>query len=340
VSSGDEETPFSEQIQRWLDEGDKLGDAHAQDGGRPASGSAAPKVHAAAMRAATKAFLNRDRSFIVGAALVGGVIVLVLRLASASHAPDAIANAPATPPPRELPVKYPPRPAAPAAQVPSVTFETPTIVMKKAMPEPAARPTAPTPEAAPAPTPAVPVAAVTVPPPPSKPAPPPAPPAPAVAVAAPAAPAAAPEAVAAPKPAPPAPKPAPPATTTPVVAGPPPPDTFAADVLSCRSALNAGKIKTAVAACQRAIDARPTAAEPLALLAEAEFTRGRGREALRLANAAVASDPRCADAYVIIGGVQQDLGHREEAFAAYRRYLSISPRGSHAGELRALLASR
>jgi tetratricopeptide (TPR) repeat protein len=113
-----------------------------------------------------------------------------------------------------------------------------------------------------------------------------------------------------------------------------------ADVATCRTALAAGKIKNAVAACQRAIDARPAAAEPLALLAEAEFTRGRGKEALRLANAAVASDPRCADAYVIIGGVQQDLGRKEEAFAAYRRYLSISPHGAHAGELRALLASR
>jgi tetratricopeptide (TPR) repeat protein len=98
-------------------------------------------------------------------------------------------------------------------------------------------------------------------------------------------------------------------------------------------------VRGALAACRRALDARPASAPALTLLAETELTRGRGREALRLATAATTADPAFADAYVIIGGVHQDAGRDAEARAAYRRYLAIAPRGRHAADLRAVLTN-
>ena len=52
---------------------------------------------------------------------------------------------------------------------------------------------------------------------------------------------------------------------------------------------------------------------------------------------AVALGTEDADAYVLIGHSERRGGHREEAIAAYRRYLDASPNGWHARHVRAAL---
>jgi hypothetical protein len=310
-ADADEEKPFSELMLQWLEEGDKMADA-PPDGARPH----APL--APASRVDLGGVFKRDRALIAGATLIAAVAVLVLRLvgSSAPAAPPEVASGP---PPRELAQPVPA--AGPQARVANVIVGEPSFTMVPHKNPPAARAPAvrvaaagPAPSAAPmrAPSPSEQVS-----------------PAAAATSLGPA----------------PAAVPAPEAAKVARAAAPPPPSVaavpdFADAVSSCRSELAAGHVRSAVAACHRAVDVRPGAPDALTLLAEAEYTRGRAREAMRLASAAVASDASFADAYVIIGSVNQDLGKLEDARAAYRRYLTLAPRGAHAAELRALLASR
>ena len=49
------------------------------------------------------------------------------------------------------------------------------------------------------------------------------------------------------------------------------------------------------------------------------------------------SNADLADAYVYLGGAEQELGNTSEAQAAYKKYLELAPKGRHARELRAVL---
>ena len=60
---------------------------------------------------------------------------------------------------------------------------------------------------------------------------------------------------------------------------------------------------------------------------------------MRLANAALAADPRFADAYVIVGSIQQGANKNDAARAAYSQYLKLAPSGRYASDLRAILAT-
>ena len=73
------------------------------------------------------------------------------------------------------------------------------------------------------------------------------------------------------------------------------------------------------------------------MLAHTELNRGHLAQAGELAAKAVAVDPNIADAYVIIGGVNQDSGKNREAKTAYRRYLQLAPQGRYADELRSIV---
>ena len=85
-----------------------------------------------------------------------------------------------------------------------------------------------------------------------------------------------------------------------------------------------------------------TSAEPAAVLtqrAEAAFAQGRSAEALDLANLALGSDARFADAFFLVGKLQRNAGRLAESRDAYRKYLELAPLGTHAEEARAALAT-
>jgi CheY-like chemotaxis protein len=105
----------------------------------------------------------------------------------------------------------------------------------------------------------------------------------------------------------------------------------------CQTAFANGRMKDATAACAAAQQANPESATAMGLLSHAEFNRNHRKEALSWAEKAVKVDPKLADAYVIIGGVQQDAGHKGEARAAYRKYLDLAPKGQYASDLRAII---
>ena len=75
----------------------------------------------------------------------------------------------------------------------------------------------------------------------------------------------------------------------------------------------------------------------MVLLARADLLAGRATETLVLARRAVAANPRHADAYLLIGTVQQTEGRRQEARSAYQTYLDLAPLGAHASDVRAIL---
>ena len=73
--------------------------------------------------------------------------------------------------------------------------------------------------------------------------------------------------------------------------------------------------------------------------AEAALAQGRAAEALDLANLALGSDARFADAFIVVGKVQRNAGRLPESRDAYRKYLELAPLGTHAEEARAALAT-
>jgi Flp pilus assembly protein TadD len=106
---------------------------------------------------------------------------------------------------------------------------------------------------------------------------------------------------------------------------------------ACQAALRRERAKPALAACEKAALANPASADVLVLLAHANLLAGWEGETLRLARRASFLDPKCADAYLLIGTVQQAAGRKSDARGAYEDYLRLAPRGAHAAEVRAIL---
>jgi Flp pilus assembly protein TadD len=111
------------------------------------------------------------------------------------------------------------------------------------------------------------------------------------------------------------------------------PDALAA----CRTALRRERAKEALVACDKVAQDRPASADALVLLARANLLGGWDGETLRLARRASFLDPSCADAYLLIGSVEQSAGRTSAARTAYESYLRLAPHGLHADELRAIL---
>ncbi|HEY6475112.1 MAG TPA: hypothetical protein VI456_00940 [Polyangia bacterium] len=85
----------------------------------------------------------------------------------------------------------------------------------------------------------------------------------------------------------------------------------------------------------------PTA-EPASLLtkrAETALAAGRSSEAMDLAHLAIVTDPRSADAYLVVGKIQHGSGRLAEARDAFRKYLELAPIGTHAQEARDALTA-
>jgi cytochrome c-type biogenesis protein CcmH/NrfG len=51
------------------------------------------------------------------------------------------------------------------------------------------------------------------------------------------------------------------------------------------------------------------------------------------------ANPENADAYLVIGAVQQQVNNLGEARTAYEKYLKLSPKGQYAKEIRSILSS-
>jgi tetratricopeptide (TPR) repeat protein len=73
------------------------------------------------------------------------------------------------------------------------------------------------------------------------------------------------------------------------------------------------------------------------MLANAELDSGNYAKTLDWAKRALEVDPKIPEAYVFIGGAEQQLAHLPEAAAAYQKYLEMEPQGRWAGELRSIL---
>jgi tetratricopeptide (TPR) repeat protein len=75
------------------------------------------------------------------------------------------------------------------------------------------------------------------------------------------------------------------------------------------------------------------------ILARVELDRGRAAEARSWAKKALYVNPDLADAYVVLGGAEQESENPDAAKAAYKKYLELAPKGRHARELRTILDS-
>jgi hypothetical protein len=105
---------------------------------------------------------------------------------------------------------------------------------------------------------------------------------------------------------------------------------------ACAEGLHAGKYREVEGKCKAAFAAAPAAG--LATdVAQAAFEHGRNADAAAWAKKAIGVDPKLAQAFVLLGGAEQQLGHAAEARAAYNRYLELAPNGAHAQDVRALL---
>jgi tetratricopeptide (TPR) repeat protein len=137
--------------------------------------------------------------------------------------------------------------------------------------------------------------------------------------------------------APPAPPPSVPAS---VVVAPAPPASSTPEpspLGACQLALQKQRSRDALGTCGSAVASAPRSAEALILLARADLLAGRQGETLRLARRAAVANPRQADAYLLIGSVEQTEGHKQDARIAYERYLALAPHGTHAADVRVIL---
>ena len=118
--------------------------------------------------------------------------------------------------------------------------------------------------------------------------------------------------------------------------------TNARDVVGSDEGCDAASIRSAPwrlspAACARAFEADPGNASLAFAVAHAEHAHGRLAEAAHWAKRALALDPNAAEAYVLVARDEIEEGRREDARAAYQRYLELAPRGWHQAEARAEL---
>jgi CheY-like chemotaxis protein len=107
----------------------------------------------------------------------------------------------------------------------------------------------------------------------------------------------------------------------------------------CVAAATSEQYKAIVTACNKALDRKADAADVMVVLAQAELDKGKVPKALTLAKKAVEVDANLPEAYVVIGTAEQAAGRRDEAKAAYQKYLDLAPTGKYADDLKAILAT-
>jgi hypothetical protein len=100
-----------------------------------------------------------------------------------------------------------------------------------------------------------------------------------------------------------------------------------------------GQPRRALIPLEKAVALKADGDEALVLLANCHLDRGAYEKALSVAQLASAANPDNADAYLVIGAVQQQKARNAEARTAYERYLKLAPKGQFAGEIRSILAT-
>ncbi len=107
---------------------------------------------------------------------------------------------------------------------------------------------------------------------------------------------------------------------------------------ACAKAYKKQRYRDIVESCAAFAAVAPEqAAAALVNVAHAELERGNTKKALEWAEKAVATDATMADAWVFIGGAQQELGDAAAAKAAYAKYLELAPTGKYARDLRIIV---
>ena len=107
----------------------------------------------------------------------------------------------------------------------------------------------------------------------------------------------------------------------------------------CQEAIRGKRNRDILAVCPAAISDDPNVADIAVTLARIEFDRGRSAQASAWSKKAIAANPDVADAYVFLGGAEQNGGHGKAAKQAYQHYLRLAPTGRYAADLRAIVNS-
>jgi tetratricopeptide (TPR) repeat protein len=107
----------------------------------------------------------------------------------------------------------------------------------------------------------------------------------------------------------------------------------------CHEAIRGKRNKDILALCPATISDDPDVAAIAVSLARIEFDRGRSAQASAWSKKAIAANPDVADAYVFLGGAEQNAGHGKAAKQAYQHYLRLAPSGRYAADLRAIVNS-
>jgi tetratricopeptide (TPR) repeat protein len=106
-----------------------------------------------------------------------------------------------------------------------------------------------------------------------------------------------------------------------------------------RALFKKGNAKKALPLIERAVTIKADSDEALLLLANCYLERGQMRKALDAANLSLTVNKENADAYLVVGTVQQSMEHVSEARGAYQSYLKLAPKGEFASDVRSILSS-
>jgi tetratricopeptide (TPR) repeat protein len=106
-----------------------------------------------------------------------------------------------------------------------------------------------------------------------------------------------------------------------------------------RALYDKGQARKAMVPLEKAVALKADGDEALVILANCHLDRGNLEKALGAAQLAAAANAENADAYLVVGAVQQQKGHNPEARTAYERYIKLAPKGQFAGEIRSILVS-
>ena len=106
------------------------------------------------------------------------------------------------------------------------------------------------------------------------------------------------------------------------------------DVVEAERLYKRGDVAAARAALEQLLVRDPNDARALVLHSSMLIEERALDAALEAATASVEADPELADAHLALGVIQQELGAKQPAADAYRRYLDLAPRGLYARSVR------
>jgi tetratricopeptide (TPR) repeat protein len=115
------------------------------------------------------------------------------------------------------------------------------------------------------------------------------------------------------------------------------PDRYQALMAEGKKRYAKGQWKAAQTAYTAALQLDPSRTDALVPLARCQLDSGALDDALGNARRAIAKRGDDADAWLVIGAVEQQRSHSREARAAYQKYLALAPNAAYAGDVRAVL---